>query len=93
MAATAYNRKVRETMEVWSAHDPGDGKFAETVKAGGEPHISPTSGGLCPNDGKRYEHTRVCPGCSGGYVTRANRIGIQSWRVASTTVGMSRQAS
>ena len=44
-------------------------------------------------DGKRYEHTRVCPGCSGGYVTRANRIGIQSWRVASTTVGMSRQAS
>ena len=53
MAATAYNRKVRETMEVWSAHDPGDGKFAETVKAGGEPHISPTSGGLCPNDEAR----------------------------------------
>ena len=42
---------------------------------------------------KRYEHTRACPGCSGGYVTRANRLGIQNWRTASTTVGMSRHAS
>ena len=42
---------------------------------------------------KRCEHTRACPGCSGGYVIRANRVGIQNWRMASTTVGMPRHAS
>ena len=42
---------------------------------------------------KRYEHTRACPGRSGDYLTRANRLGIQNWRMASTTVGMSRHAS
>ncbi len=42
---------------------------------------------------KRYEHTPVCTGCSGGYVARANRLGIQNWRMASTTAGMSRHDS
>ncbi len=51
---------------------------------------------------KRYEHTPVCPGCpgcpgclgcSGDYLTRANRLGIQNWRMASTTAGMSRHDS
>ena len=41
---------------------------------------------------KRYEHTRGCPVCSSDYVTLANRLGIQNWRMASTTAGMSRHA-
>ena len=44
-------------------------------------------------EGKRCEHTRACPGCSGDYVPRANLLGIQNWRMASTTAGMSRHAS
>jgi hypothetical protein len=48
---------------------------------------------VVPINGKRYEHTRACPGCSGDYATRANRLGIQNWRMASTTVGMARHAS
>ncbi len=46
-----------------------------------------------PEECKRCEHTLACPGCSGGYVTRANRLGIQNWRMASTAAGMSRHAS
>ena len=42
---------------------------------------------------KRCEHTRACPSHSGDYLPRANLLGIQNWRMASTAAGMLRHAS
>ena len=50
---------------------------------------------LCEQAGfvKRCEHTRACPSHSGDYLPRANLLGIQNWRMASTAAGMLRHAS
>ena len=49
---------------------------------------------LALTHGKRYEDTLPLPcGPTSGYLPGANRVGIQYWRKASTTVGMSRGAS
>ena len=43
--------------------------------------------------GKRHEDTLAQRRPAGSYAPRPNRFGIQNWRMASTTVGMSRHAS
>src|SRR5271165_2999903 len=42
---------------------------------------------------KRHEDTLAQRRPAGSYAPRPNRFGIQNWRMASTTVGMSRHAS
>ena len=42
---------------------------------------------------KRHEDTLARRRPAGSYAPRPNRFGIQNWRMASTTVGMSRHAS
>src|SRR5271167_3754131 len=42
---------------------------------------------------KRHEDTLAQRRPAGSYAPRPNRLGIQNWRMASTTVGMSRHAS
>src|SRR5277367_5329344 len=42
---------------------------------------------------KRDEDTLAQRRSAGSYVPRPNRLGIQNWRMAATTVGMSRHAS
>src|SRR5271170_7056340 len=44
-------------------------------------------------DRKRDEDTLAQRRSAGSYVPRPNRLGIQNWRMAATTVGMSRHAS
>src|SRR5271170_8008923 len=43
--------------------------------------------------GKRDEDTLAQRRSAGSYVPRPNRLGIQNWRMAATTVGMWRHAS
>ena len=90
-AATAHNGKVREAMDVWSARDRGEGKFGETAKAGEAPRISPTSGGICPNDEVREtfdnpaasiheDHDRARSGLWGAIDGKEFMLSSRQWR-------------